>query len=114
MFFMVPLTLHILLFIFSDSDLIEFIKKMSPSAIDLELRSLEIVDSLEEVDEERIDDLICLVDFLLSESKSVTNFELTQAIMNRTLTVSGFFLPLFSFPSHVLHPFFFPYRSMER
>lgn len=71
------------------SGLVEILRKMSPSAIDLELRMMEIVEDLEDVPEEDLEEIELLLDFLVEETKSKKNFELIQAVVHRTLTIHG-------------------------
>ena len=60
---------------------------MSPSAIDLELQLMEVVDLEVQPEGEKM--LGCFLDFLIAALKANTEFELMQAVTNRFLMVGG-------------------------
>eukprot|EP00897_Mesotaenium_endlicherianum_P007094 jgi/Mesen1/6412/ME000329S05575 len=72
----------------ADAGLVEYLRTLSPSAIDLELRMMEIVDD-EDAPEDDVRQVAALLDFLVAEVASKRNFELVQALVQRTLTIHG-------------------------
>lgn len=77
-------------FLFAVSDFTDYIKGLSPSALDIELRMLEIID--EDVEEELIQrpefiSIGQLLDYLIHEITCRNNFEFMQAVMRLFLKV---------------------------
>eukprot|EP00271_Cylindrocystis_brebissonii_P018690 TRINITY_DN5414_c0_g1_i1.p1 TRINITY_DN5414_c0_g1~~TRINITY_DN5414_c0_g1_i1.p1 ORF type:complete len:979 (-),score=218.28 TRINITY_DN5414_c0_g1_i1:1298-4234(-) len=75
--------------------LLALLRSMSPSAIDLELRMMEVMMGPEEEDEgeqfepEEVEEVGLLLDFLVAATRERNNFELVQAVMHRALTIHG-------------------------
>eukprot|EP00850_Spirogloea_muscicola_P011774 SM000074S21684 [mRNA] locus=s74:433316:440174:+ [translate_table: standard] len=75
--------------------LMKLLEGMSPSAIDLELRSLEIVDDLEAikglttVNNKEVAEVGQVIDFLAAEVAAESNFEFVQALIHRFLKIHG-------------------------
>ncbi|KAJ7294300.1 hypothetical protein O6H91_Y267700 [Diphasiastrum complanatum] len=74
------------------TEFVEFAKSMSPSALDAELRILQIVDEDEFAEDARspqIDDINLLMEFLLEGIASNNNFEFLQAFLQIFLKIHG-------------------------
>eukprot|EP00850_Spirogloea_muscicola_P016625 SM000136S00171 [mRNA] locus=s136:118153:124283:- [translate_table: standard] len=74
--------------------LMELLKGMSPSAIDLELRSLEIVDDLETIKglrmfNKEVAEVGQVIDFLAAEVTAESNFEFVQALIHCFFKIHG-------------------------
>jgi hypothetical protein len=63
------------------------LRGMAPSAVDSELRAMEIVNLESEVDEDEVRDVGLLLDFITHELAAKRNFELIQALLNLALKV---------------------------
>lgn len=79
-------------YFFAVSDFTDYIKGLSPSALDIELRMLEIID--EDAEEELIQrpefiSIGQLLDYLTHEITCRNNFEFMQAVMRLFLKVIG-------------------------
>jgi hypothetical protein len=71
----------------ADSPLVTLLRGMAPSAVDSELRAMEIVNLESEVDEDEVRDVGLLLDFITHELAAKRNFELIQALLNVALKV---------------------------
>ncbi|GAQ79609.1 WD repeat-containing protein [Klebsormidium nitens] len=73
------------------SPLVALLREMAPSAVDSELRAMEIVNLDADVSEQEDDvrDVGALLDFIAHELAAKRNFELIQALLNLALKVHG-------------------------
>lgn len=73
----------------ADSPLVALLREMAPSAVDSELRAMEIVNLDADVSEHEDDvrDVGVLLDFVAHELAAKRNFELIQALLNLALKV---------------------------
>lgn len=70
----------------------DYIKSLSPSALDIELRMLQIVDDVDEQDEDKIPELNfieLLLNFFIHEVSCRNNFEFIQAVIRLFLKIHG-------------------------
>ena len=70
------------------SSLRKYLRGLSPSAIDLELSMMEIVEDEGDVQEEDLVEVELLLQFLTVETAAKRDFEFLQAILHRVLAVS--------------------------
>ncbi|XP_047321422.1 U3 small nucleolar RNA-associated protein 21 homolog [Impatiens glandulifera] len=78
----------------SFSEFTEYIKSLSPSAMDMELRMLQIIDDVdneEETDSERseLHVIQLLLDYFIHETSTRNNFEYVQAVIRLFLKIHG-------------------------
>lgn len=86
-----------LLVLFAVLDFTNYIKSLSPSALDMELRMLEIID--EDIEEELIKrpefiSIGQLLDYFINEISCRNDFEFTQAVVKLFLKVNEISFPM--------------------
>lgn len=84
------------LVLFAVLDFTNYIKTLSPSALDMELRMLEIID--EDIEEELIKrpefiSIGQLLDYFINEVSCKNDFEFMQAVVRLFLKVNQFIFP---------------------
>lgn len=91
---------YLLLFVipFAVTALTDYLKSLSPSALDMELRMLQVIDDLDEQESERRPELHhieLLLDYFVHETSCRNNFEFIQAVIRLFLKVSSCLLRYF-------------------
>lgn len=80
----------------------DYIKSLSPSALDMELRMLQVIDDVDEQETDKRPELYyieLLLDYFVQETSCRNNFEFIQAVIRLFLKVSHI-LQCFHFKRH--------------